>query len=279
MVWLINITVERNLIGANNMKKLLLLFFTLLIYSNTYADWTKVLPGNNASLYIDFDTLIEKDGFIYWWYLDSWGKGSEKTYAQGDCNLKGFRVVKRIRYSFPMGEGEGVESNINGAWEYYQPNTGFEILLNFICDMSRLSPEEKNVRIESLTKRNEALERESKLNLTQSNIEELSPELKTIKSSYFEALQEKIKINWRHEEAKDNWFCDVLINQANNGAVEAVKILNCRVSNNEDSSIPKSKSQPFGNSIRRAIFRSSPLPLPSNESLFDKEFIIRFPQN
>jgi len=261
------------------MKKILLLFITLLIYSNAYADWTKVLPGNNASLYIDFDTLIEKDGFIYWWYLDSWGKGSEKTYAQGDCNLKGFRVVKRIRYSFPMGEGEGVERNINGAWEYYQPNTGFEILLNFICDMSRLSPEEKNVRIESLTKRNEALERESKLNLTQSNIEELSPELKTIKSSYLEAIQEKIKTNWKYEEAKDNWFCDVLINQANNGAVEAVKILNCRVSNKEDSSIPKSKSQPFGNSIRRAVFRSSPLPLPSNESLFDKEFIIRFPQN
>jgi len=261
------------------MKKILLLFITLLIYSNAYADWTKVLPGNNASLYIDFDTLIEKDGFIYWWYLDSWGKGSEKTYAQGDCNLKGFRVVKRIRYSFPMGEGEGVERNINGAWEYYQPNTGFEILLNFICDMSRLSPEEKGVRIESLTKRNEALERESKLNLTQSNIEELSPELKTIKSSYLEAIQEKIKTNWKYEEAKDNWFCDVLINQANNGAVEAVKILNCRVSNKEDSSIPKSKSQPFGNSIRRAVFRSSPLPLPSNESLFDKEFIIRFPQN
>jgi len=279
MVWLINITAERNLIGANNMKKILLLFITLLIYSNAYADWTKVLPGNNASLYIDFDTLIEKDGFIYWWYLDSWGKGSEKTYAQGDCNLKGFRVVKRIRYSFPMGEGEGVERNINGAWEYYQPNTGFEILLNFICDMSRLSPEEKGVRIESLTKRNEALERESKLNLTQSNIEELSPELKTIKSSYLEAIQEKIKTNWKYEEAKDNWFCDVLINQATNGAVEAVKILNCRVSNKEDSSIPKSKSQPFGNSIRRAVFRSSPLPLPSNESLFDKEFIIRFPQN
>ena len=279
MVWLINITAERNLIGANNMKKILLLFITLLIYSNAYADRTKVLPGNNASLYIDFDTLIEKDGFIFWWYLDSWGKGSEKTYAQGDCNLKGFRVVKRIRYSFPMGEGEGVDRNINGAWEYYQPNTGFEILLNFICDMSRLSPEEKGVRIESLTKRNEALEKESKLNLTQSNIEELSPELKTIKSSYFEAIQEKIKTNWKYEEAKDNWFCDVLINQANNGAVEAVKILNCRSSNNEDSSIPKSKSQPFGNSIRRAVFRSSPLPLPSNESLFDKTLIIKFPQN
>ena len=278
MVWLINITAERNLIGANNMKKILLLFITLLIYSNAYADWTKVLPGNNASLYIDFDTLIEKDGFIYWWYLDSWGKGSEKTYAQGDCNLKGFRVVKRIRYSFPMGEGEGVERNINGAWEYYQPNTGFEVLLNFICDMSRLNPEEKNVRIDSLVKRNEALERKSNLATVQSNIEELSPELKALKSSYVEAIQEKIKTNWKYEEAKDNWFCNVLINQANNGAIEAVKILECS-SNNDDFKLTRSQSQAFGNSIRRAIFRSSPLPLPSNETLFDKKLIIRITAN
>ena len=278
MVWLINITVERNLIGANNMKKLLLLFFTLLIYSNTYADWTKVLPGNNASLYIDFDTLIEKDGFIYWWYLDSWGKGSEKTYAQGDCNLKGFRVVKRIRYSFPMGEGEGVDRNINGVWEYYQPNTGFEVLLNFICDMSRLNPEEKSVRIDSLVQRNEALERKSNLSTVQSNIEELSPELKALKSSYVEAIQGKIKNNWKYEEAKDNWFCNVLINQANNGAIEGVKILECS-SNNDDFKLTRSQSQAFGSSIRRAIFRSSPLPLPSNETLFDKRLIIRITAN
>ena len=278
MVWLINITVERNLIGANNMKKILLLFITLLIYSNAYADWTKVLPGNNASLYIDFDTLIEKDGFIYWWYLDSWGKGSEKTYAQGDCNLKGFRVVKRIRYSFPMGEGEGVDRNINGAWEYYQPNTGFEVLLNFICDMSRLNPEEKSVRIDSLVKRNEALERKSNLSTVQSNIEELSPELKALKSSYVEAIQGKIKNNWKYEEAKDNWFCNVLINQANNGAIEAAKILECS-SNNDDFKLTRSQSQAFGSSIRRAIFRSSPLPLPSNETLFDKRLIIRITAN
>jgi len=271
--------VARNPVGANNMKKLLLLLFTLFIYSNTYADWTKVLPGNNASLYIDFDTLIEKDGYIYWWYLDSWGKGSEKTYAQGDCNLKGFRVVKRIRYSFPMGEGDGVERNINGAWEYYQPNTGFEVLLNFICQMSRLDSDEKSLRIDSLTKRNVTLERESNLSAIQSTIEELSPELEALKSSYLNNVQEKIKSFWRYDEANDNWYCDVFINQAKNGAVEAVKILECNTGSSENPVMSKSKSQAFANSIRRAVFRSSPLPLPSNESLFDKKLIIRITAN
>jgi hypothetical protein len=69
--------VAKKQVGANKMKKILL-FVSLLISFNAYADWTKVLPGNNASLYIDFDTLIEKDGYIYWWYLDSGERGVKK---------------------------------------------------------------------------------------------------------------------------------------------------------------------------------------------------------
>jgi hypothetical protein len=40
--------------------------------------------------------------------------------------------------------------------------------------------------------------------------------------------------------------------------------------------MPKSVAQPFGNSIRRAVFKSSPIPLPSDEALFDNELMIRF---
>ena len=75
MVWLTDIRAAKNRVGANNMKKIILLV-SVLVSFNSHADWTKVLPGNNASLFIDFDTLIEKDGYISWWYLDSWGKGS-----------------------------------------------------------------------------------------------------------------------------------------------------------------------------------------------------------
>ena len=74
------------------MKKISLLLISLFVSLGAHSEWTNVLPGNNASLYIDFETLEEKDGFIYWWYMDTWSTGSEKTYAQGDCNLKGFKV-------------------------------------------------------------------------------------------------------------------------------------------------------------------------------------------
>jgi len=263
----------------NSMKKLTIIIFSLMFSINSYGEWTKILPGDNASLYIDFTTLIEKDGYINWWYLDTWDKGSETTYAQGDCNLKGFRVTKRVRFSLPMGEGEGVERDINGAWEYYEPNTGFEILLSFICQMSKLSPEEQSERIQALTKNNQALDKKQKEYVKKLEEKEISPELKIIRSAYLQSVEEKIKTFWSYDEAKDDWSCDVLINQATNGAVEAVKILECRAGNNENQGMSKSKAQVFGNSIRRAVFKSSPLPLPSEEVLFDRELIIQFNVN
>ena len=260
------------------MKKLLLLLFSLILSINSYGEWTNVLPGNNASLYIDFKTLKERDGYIYWWYMDSWREGSQQSYAQGDCNLKGFKVNKRVDFSLPMGEGEGIEKDITSSWEYYQPNSGYEILLNFICQMSKLTPEGQKIRIEALTKRNEEFERE-RIEFLNKLEEESSPQLNILKSSYIDSIEAKIKSFWRHQGAEDNWSCDVLINQAGNGAIEAVKILECDTGDNENPAMSKSKAQAFGNSIRRAAFKSSPLPLPLDEAVFDRKLIIKFSVN
>ena len=258
-----------------HMKKISLLLISLFVSLGAHSEWTNVLPGNNASLYIDFETLEEKDGFIYWWYMDTWSTGSEKTYAQGDCNLKGFKVNKRSRFPFPMGEGEGVEKEVVSAWEYYAPNSGFDVLLSFICEMSRLSPEEKAERIEVLNKRNEEFERQRKEALNMKN----STQVSNSNSSYVKAINTKIKSSWKYDKADTNWSCNVQINQAMNGAIEGVKILGCDVGSIEDSSAAKSKSQAFGNSIRRAVFKSSPLPLPQNEADFKKKLIIKFSAN
>jgi len=260
------------------MKKSLLLLLSLFISFSSYGEWTNVLPGNNASLYIDFKTLKERDGYIYWWYMDSWREGSQQSYAQGDCNLKGFKVNKRVNFSLPMGEGEGIEKDITSSWEYYQPNSGYEILLNFICQMSKLTPEGQKIRIEALTKRNEEFERE-RIEFLNKLEEESSPQLNILKSSYIDSIEAKIKSFWRYQGAEDNWSCDVLINQAGNGAIEAVKILECDTGNNENPAMSKSKAQAFGNSIRRAAFKSSPLPLPPDEAVFDRELIIKFSVN
>ncbi len=257
-------------------NKLLLLIFSLILSFNSYGDWTSVLPGNNSSLYIDFETLEEREGFIYWRYMDSWADGSAKSSAQGDCNLRGFKVNKRVNFSLPMGEGEGTENNMVSSWEYYEPNTGYEILLNFICQMSKLSPKEQQIRIEALTKRNEEFERERTKRFEESKVEISSPKLSIIKSPYIKSIDENIKLFWRYQNAEDNWSCDVLINQASNGAVESVKILECDTGNNENPGMSKSKAQAFGASIRRAVFKSSPLPLPQDVAEFDKVIVFKF---
>lgn len=256
------------------MKKLILLLCLIMASLNSYGEWTSVLPGNNASLYIDFNTLEERDEYIYWWYLDSWSKGSEKTYAQGDCNLKGFKINKRVSYSLPMAQGEAIEKNITSStWEYYQPNTGFEILLNFICQMAKLTPKERENRIDELNKRN----KETEINdLTKDSKVKSTPELEALKSPYIMSVEARIKSFWSFQDAKDNWSCDVLINQAENGAVEGVKILGCDIGNNENPAMSKSKAQAFATSIRRSVFKSSPLPLPKNKEVFDKEIIFKF---
>ena len=254
-----------------HMKKILLLLISLFVSLGAHSEWTNVLPGNNASLYIDFETLEEKDGFIYWWYMDTWSTGSEKTYAQGDCNLKGFKVNKRSRFPFPMGEGEGVEKEVVSTWEYYAPNSGFDVLLSFICEMSRLSSEEKAERIEVLNKRNEEFERQRNGLNKDSEVEQSSSRMRTLKSPYIKSVEANIKAFWRYEGAEDSWSCDVLINQAENGAVESVKILGCAL-----PEMSKNNAQEFGASIRRAVFKSSPLPLPLDEGAFDREIVFKF---
>ena len=139
--------------------------------------------------------------------------------------------------------------------------------------MSRLTPEEQKIRIEGLTKRNEDFERERSEFLKELE-EENSPQLLILKSSYVNSIEEKIKSFWNYQGAENNWSCDVLINQFQSGAVKAVKILGCDIDNNENPAMSKSKAQAFGNSIRRAVFKSSPLPLPPDEAVFDREIIV-----
>ena len=260
-------------------NKLLLLLSSLILSFSAYGEWTTVLPGNNSSLYIDFETLEEREGFIYWLYMDSWTDGSAKSNAQGDCNLKGFKVNKRVNFSMPMGEGEGTESNMVSSWEYYEPNTGYEILLNFICQMAKLNPEEKAIRIEALIKRNEEFERQRNGLNKDSEVEQSSSRMSTLKSPYIKSVEASIKQFWRYEGAEDSWSCDVLINQAENGAVEGVKVVGCNNGNNESPAMSQSKALAFASSIRRAVFKSSPLPPAPDDAVFSKEIMLTFKVN
>ena len=122
------------------MKKLLLIF-TLLFSSPSYADWTKVSETENTTYYLDFDNIKKKDGYVYFWKLsnylkpDEWKDMSNKTLMEADCNIPmKARKIYATYHSQPMGNGEpSTISPKKRDWEHTVPNTAIESMLNIIC--------------------------------------------------------------------------------------------------------------------------------------------------
>ena len=66
--------------------------------------------------------------------------------------------------------------------------------------------------------------------------------------------------------------CDVYVIQDREGNVKAVDVQKCNLDDSE-------KARTFKNSIERAVYKASPLPLSSDESFFDDEIILKFRVN
>jgi len=84
-------------------------------------------------------------------------------------------------------------------------------------------------------------------------------------AQYVEVISEKIERNWiRPPSARDNLECVASVTQMPGGQVVAVKIDRC---NGDDSVI---------RSIESAIYSASPLPMPSDPSLFSRKMQLVF---
>ena len=100
----------------------------------------------------------------------------------------------------------------------------------------------------------------------------IEDQLNTLKSAYVSNIAARIKSVWRYQGAEDDWECDVYVVQDRDGTVVAVDVRNCNV---DDSN----KAKVFKDSIRRAVYKASPLPSAPDESVFDKELVIKFSVN
>ena len=82
---------------------------------------------------------------------------------------------------------------------------------------------------------------------------------------YQMAIRQDVQRNWiRPATARDDLECLVAVRQLTNGEVVSVRIVQC----NGDEAVQRS--------IRAAVNRASPLPLPNNPLLFLDEFQFRF---
>jgi SH3 domain protein len=113
--------------------------------------------------------------------------------------------------------------------------------------------------------------KEAKKKLKQAK-EVLANHLKLLKQAYVENIAARIKSNWRYQGAEDDWTAKVYIVQDRDGSVLAVDVRNTNVGDS-------SRAKVFKDSIRRAVYKSSPLPSAPDDAVFDKELVVTFATN
>ena len=79
----------------------------------------------------------------------------------------------------------------------------------------------------------------------------------------------KVKSYWRYQGAEDDWVCTAFVQQDVDGNVEAVNIQNCNTGDSD-------KARSFKNSIERAVYKASPLPISPDDAVFRRELMFYF---
>jgi len=126
------------------MKKMLLLIFSLLITTSSFGEWSYITKGGDDEYYIDFDTISNNNGYVYYWRLMNF---PSPPYGEGVSQVELFEVncnppVKERRKMFyffnsPMGNGQmgpvNDASSYTGAWGYARPGSVRKRLLEAVC--------------------------------------------------------------------------------------------------------------------------------------------------
>ena len=96
-----------------------------------------------------------------------------------------------------------------------------------------------------------------------------------LQSAWINNIAAKVKsvwsfpIVWNFPGAEDGWFVEVLITQNREG-----KVLN--ITFGEDNVGNSSEAKAFLNSVERAIYKSSPLPIAPDASVWQKDIMFTF---
>ena len=102
----------------------------------------------------------------------------------------------------------------------------------------------------------------------------LDDQLNISRNTWVESVITKINTYWRYSGARSDWSCYVFITQDRNGNVKTVDVDNCGDSIMNIDANPKLNS--FKNSIERAVYNASPLPLALSEDAFSEQIIFEF---
>jgi len=90
-----------------------------------------------------------------------------------------------------------------------------------------------------------------------------------LQSAWIGNIAAEVKSVWNYSGAEDGWFVEVLVTQNKEGKVLNVKFRDNNIGN---SVIAKR----FIESVERAVYKSSPLPIAPDASVWDKDIMFRF---
>ena len=254
------------------MRKLLLLLFSLLLSLYTYADgltsgsWHKVFSYEGTSWWINLEKIQERDGLVFYWHMSSDNKDSSTALTENDCMLTRAKVLQNVQYDKPMMDGEAVYLDTDNDWIYFPPDSVGETLQFIACEMAPLSLDERERDMRAFQKFVKEQEySEDKQSVTYTD-EDLRQAVKFAeeRADWVQSVAKKVKINWRYRGADDDWNAEVYVLQARDGTILAVDVRN---SSTDEIG--------FENSIKKAVYKSSPLPKMSDFN-FDEEFIFIF---
>ena len=121
------------------MKKLLLLLFSILISFNSYADWTRITDTVNDIYYVDKNTVMEHNGYIFWWELHDLkkpaaGYKSAMVYMQGDCGIYRYKGLEYKAFNEQMGRGEETNLGTEDDWRFISSGSAGEVVMDYVCD-------------------------------------------------------------------------------------------------------------------------------------------------
>ena len=116
---------------------------TVAFASPVFAEWTEVSTDvDGDTWYIDYDTVKENNGYVYYWRLlnylkpDQFGDLSAKVLYELDCDIpRKYRYLSQLYYTQPMASGSTSTTNNNASeWKYPSPNSVAEGMTNKVCD-------------------------------------------------------------------------------------------------------------------------------------------------
>ena len=115
---------------------------TVALATPVFAEWTKVATGGGNTFYIDYDTVKENDGYVYYWEMTDMLKPFENGTLSGkflnelDCDIpRKYRSLSVVFYNQPMAGGNGdAQKASSDEWKYPSPNTVGDTLTNAACE-------------------------------------------------------------------------------------------------------------------------------------------------